>query len=149
MASYVAGFNLTESEGFLYDASVGTAPKTLAQQAVDQAKGLGANHVILNVRAIMKGPYSSEVIPVTAPAERSKEAVRMARLIGHIQSQGMTVGLRPIFLWWDRTGSFLILKNNLMVRSKHGGTAIFNRKIPIVGLNLSAFTWKSTSQSQN
>ncbi|WP_374073449.1 hypothetical protein [Bdellovibrio bacteriovorus] len=105
-ASYVAGFNLTEAEGFLYDASAPGAPKTMAQEAVDSAKRLGSNHIILNVRATMKGPYSSEIIPVTAPAERSKEALRMAKLIKYIQSQGMTVGLRPIFFVVGPNGEF-------------------------------------------
>lgn len=105
-ASYVAGFNLTETEGFLYDAAPATAAKTLAQQAVDEAKRLGSNHIILNVRATMSGPFSTEIIPVTAPAERSKEAVRMARLIKYIQSQGMTVGIRPIFFVIGPNGEF-------------------------------------------
>ncbi|UYL07246.1 hypothetical protein B9G69_009325 [Bdellovibrio sp. SKB1291214] len=103
---YVAGFNLTESEGFLYDAAAAGQPKTLAQQAVDEAKRLGSNHIILNLRATMRGPYSSEIIPVTAPAERSKEAMRMAKLIKYIQSQGMTVGIRPIFFVVGPNGEF-------------------------------------------
>ncbi len=105
-AKVVAGFNLTENDGFLYDAAVGTAPKTLAQKAVDEAKRLGSNHIILNVRATMTGPYSSEIIPVTPPAERSKEAMRMARLIKYVQSQGMTVGIRPIFFVVGPNGEF-------------------------------------------
>lgn len=106
LASYVAGFNLTETEGFMYDASAPGAPKTMAQEAVDSAKRLGSNHIILNVRATMKGPHSSEIIPVTAPAERSKEALRMAKLIKYIQSQGMTVGIRPIFFVVGPNGEF-------------------------------------------
>lgn len=105
-AKNVAGFNLTETDGFLYDAAIGAAPKTLAQQAVDEAKRLGSNHIILNVRATMTGPFSTEVIPVTPPSERSKEAVRMARLIKYIQSQGMTVGIRPIFFVVGPQGQF-------------------------------------------
>ncbi|WP_413560866.1 glycoside hydrolase family 113 [Bdellovibrio sp. HCB209] len=103
---YVSGFNLTESDGFLYDAAAAGQPKTLAQQAVDEAKRLGSNHIILNVRATMKGPYSSEIVPVTAPAERSKEAMRIAKLIKYVQSQGMTVGLRPIFFVVGPNGEF-------------------------------------------
>lgn len=105
-AKYVAGFNLTETEGFLYDAAAGSAPKTLAQKAVDEAKRLGSNHIILNVRATMSGPFSSEIIPVTPPAERSREALRMARLIKYIQSQNMTVGIRPIFFVVGPNGEF-------------------------------------------
>lgn len=106
LASYVAGFNLTESENFIYDASGPNEPKTLAQSAVDEAKRLGSNHIILNVRAIMKGPFSSEVIPVTPPAERALEAKRMMKLIKYIQSLGMTVGLRPIFFVVGPNGEF-------------------------------------------
>lgn len=106
-ASYIAGFNLTESEGFVYDASATSVePQTPAQLSVDHAKRLGANHIILNVRAIMKGPYSTEIIPVTPPAERAAEAKRMVRLIKYIQSQGMTVGLRPIFFVVGPNGEF-------------------------------------------
>lgn len=105
-AKNVAGFNLTETEGFLYDAAPANAPKTLAQQAVDEAKRLGSNHIILNVRATMVGPYSTEITPVTPPAERSKEALRMARLVRYIQSQNMTVGLRPIFFVVGPNGEF-------------------------------------------
>lgn len=107
LGSYVAGFNLTESEGFAYDATATSVePKTLAQNAVDHAKRLGSNHIILNVRAIMKGPFSSEIVPVTPPAERAAEAKRMLRLIKYIQSQGMTVGLRPIFFVIGPNGEF-------------------------------------------
>ena len=105
-AKNVAGFNLTETDGFLYDAAPATAPKTLAQQAVDEAKRLGSNHIILNVRATMTGPYSTEIIPVTPPAERSKEAMRMGRLVKYIQSQNMTVGIRPIFFVVGPNGEF-------------------------------------------
>lgn len=105
-AKLVAGFNLTETDGFLYDAATGTAPKTLAQIAVDEAKRLGSNHIILNVRATMRGPFSTEIIPNTPPAERSKEALRMARLIKYIQSQGMTAGIRPIFFVVGPNGEF-------------------------------------------
>ena len=62
------GFNLTEYEGFLYDAS--DSKKTDAQIAVDRAKELGANHIELNIRAKMIGPFSNEIIPVT-PASRN------------------------------------------------------------------------------
>lgn len=104
--AYVAGFNLSESTGFVYDAAAPGQPKTLAQNAVDKAKSLGANHIILNVRATMVGPYSSEITPVTPPAERSQEAMRITRLIKYIQSQGMTAGLRPIFFVVGPNGEF-------------------------------------------
>lgn len=103
---YVGGFNLTEDGDFMYDAAPAGQPETPAQQAVDKAKALGANHIILNVRATMTGPYSSEIIPVTPPSERSKEALRMAKLIKYIQSQGMTAGIRPIFFVVGPHGEF-------------------------------------------
>lgn len=104
---YVAGFNLTEDGGsFVYDAANPGQEKTQAQLAVDQAKRLGANHIILNVRATMKGPFSTELIPTTPPAERSRESMRIAKLVRYIQSQNMTVGLRPIFFVVGENGEF-------------------------------------------
>lgn len=102
----VKGFNLTETDTFPYDAAPDNQVKTPAQHAVDEAKRLGANHVILNVRAIMRGPRSTEVIPVTPPADRANEAKRIGRLIKYIQSQKMTVGLRPIFFVVGPNGEF-------------------------------------------
>jgi hypothetical protein len=102
----VAGFNLTENGRFLFDANPEGAMKTPAQLAVDSAKALGTNHIIINVRATMSGPYSSEVIPTTPPAERSKEALRIIRLIKYIKSQGMSVGIRPIFFVVGPHGEF-------------------------------------------
>lgn len=103
---YVGGFNLTENGDFVYDAADPGAMKTPAQLAVDEAKALGSNHVNLNLRARMVGPRSSEVIPVTAPAQRANERIRIARLIRYIHEQGMTVGLRPIFLVVGPNGEF-------------------------------------------
>ena len=93
--NYVRGFNIVESDTFLFDAN--DTKKTHAQIAVDKAKALGSNHIIINLKATMTGPYSNEIIPNTAPAERNNEKQRLARLIKYIKSQGMTVGLRPIF----------------------------------------------------
>lgn len=101
---FVRGFNLIESDGFLFDASEGT--KTEAQKAVDQAKNLGANHIILNLRATMTGPRSNEVIPVTKPSERGPEKQRIAKLIKYIRAQKMTIGLRPIFFVIGPNGEF-------------------------------------------
>lgn len=101
----VKGFNLSESDGFVYDA-VTTGTATPAMKAVDEAKRLGSNHVTLNVRGKMMGPTSTEVVPMTAPAERSNEARRIARLATYIRSQGMTVGLRPIFFVYGPNGEF-------------------------------------------
>jgi sugar phosphate isomerase/epimerase len=102
----VKGFNLTEAENFPYDAAADGQPKTPAQDAVDQAFRLGSNHIILNVRATMKGPFANEITPVTPPAERANEARRMARLIRYIKAKGMTVGLRPIFFVVGPNGEF-------------------------------------------
>lgn len=101
----VKGFNLTEAENFPYDASVEGA-KTLAQEAVDHAFRLGSNHIILNVRATMKGPFSNEITPVTPPSDRANEAKRMARLIRYIKSKKMSVGIRPIFFVVGPNGEF-------------------------------------------
>ncbi|MCB9025525.1 MAG: hypothetical protein H6625_04340 [Bdellovibrionaceae bacterium] len=101
---YVRGFNLIESDSFLFDAQ--DKSKSDAQIAVDEAKALGANHIILNVRATMTGPYSNELVPVTAPAERGPEKKRMAKLIRYIRSQNMTIGLRPIFFVVGPNGEF-------------------------------------------
>ena len=105
-ANYVAGFNLTEDGTFVYDAAADGQTKTPAQVAVDKAKSLGANHVNLNMRATMVGPYSSEITPTTAPSERSKEAFRVNRLIQYIHAQGMTAGIRPIFFVVGPSGEF-------------------------------------------
>lgn len=102
----VKGFNLTEAENFPYDAAADGQAKTPAQDAVDHARRLGSNHIILNVRATMKGPFANEITPVTPPAERANEARRMARLIRYIKAQGMTVGLRPIFFVVGPNGEF-------------------------------------------
>lgn len=102
----VRGFNLSESDEFFYDANVDGQPKTPAQLAVDEAKRLGANHVILNVRAIMRGPRSTEIVPVTPPANRPTEARRIARLIRYAKSLGLTTGLRPIFFVIGPNGEF-------------------------------------------
>jgi hypothetical protein len=101
---YVRGFNIIESANFLFDAK--DDRKTEAQAAVDKAKLLGANHIIINLKATMTGPRSNEVIPSTAPAERNNEKQRLARLIRYIKAQGMTVGLRPIFFVLGPNGEF-------------------------------------------
>lgn len=103
---YVSAFNLSENGTFNYDASPAGAPKTNAQIAVDHAKRLGANHIVLNVRATMVGPYSNEITPVTPPTERPIEARRMIALIKYIKSQGMTAGIRPIFFVVGPNGEF-------------------------------------------
>lgn len=102
--NYIRGFNLVELGSFLFDANDTT--KTSAQIAVDKAKALGANHIILNLKATMYGPFSNEIIPNTAPAERNNEKMRMSRLIKYIKAQNMTVGLRPIFFVLGPNGEF-------------------------------------------
>lgn len=102
----VKGFNLSESDGFVYDAAAPGQPETPAMMAVREAKRLGSNHIVLNVRGLMRGPYSTEVVPMTAPAERSNEARRIARLVKFIKDQGLTVGLRPIFFVFGPNGEF-------------------------------------------
>lgn len=104
------GFNLTEYEGFLYDAS--DSEKTNAQVAVDRAKELGANHIELNVRARMVGPFSNEIIPVSPSNESAAELKRIVKLMKYIHAQGMTVGIRPIFFVVGPNNEFpYIVKN--------------------------------------
>src|SRR3989344_4879366 len=62
-APSIRGFNLVDNDSIKFDsAATPTDPKTPEQIAVDHAKRLGANHVILNVRAIMKGGHGHEII---------------------------------------------------------------------------------------
>lgn len=104
---YIAGFNLTENGGdLIYDASTDPQTPTEAQKRVQEAQALGANHIILNVRATMTGGKNTEIQPVTLPADRSKEAQRMVRLVKYIKSLGMTVGIRPIFFVVGPNGEF-------------------------------------------
>lgn len=105
----VGGFNLTESDGYLYDANA-TGDKTNAQIAVDKIKAIGGKHIELNVRATMVTGRGNEVIPVTKPADRADEAKRMLRLIKYIREQGMTVGIRPIFFVVGPGGEFPYLE---------------------------------------
>lgn len=103
---YVNAFNITEDGVYVYDAAAPGQPKKPAQIAIDEAKRLGSNHVVLNVRATMTGPYSNEVNPVTAPSERTLEGRRLIALIKYIKSIGMTVGIRPIFFVVGPNGEF-------------------------------------------
>lgn len=102
----VSGMNLTQLGQFVYDASVGSAPKTPAQVAVDQIKKLGANHIVLNPQAKMIDPRGSNLIPEVPVSERNNERARYKRLIDYIRSQGMTVGIRPIFFVVGPNGTF-------------------------------------------
>lgn len=103
-AQYVRGMNLTETEGFPYDAAVAGGAKLSAQIAVDGMKRIGVKHVVLNPRAVMTSPFDNEVIPRTPLSERADERQRYQRLIQYIHSQGMTVGIRPIFFVVDSQG---------------------------------------------
>ncbi len=98
------GFNLTEYEGFQYDAA--PDKKSDAQIAVDRVKALGVNHIELNIRAKMIGPNSNEIIPATPATDSANELKRIVRLMNYIHSQNMTVGLRPIFFVVGPSGEF-------------------------------------------
>ncbi len=102
----IKGFNLIESDPYLYDANESAEAKTPAQVAVDKAKSLGANHIILNLKGIMKGPRSNEITPMTMPADRGQEKLRLSRLVKYIRSQQMTVGFRPVFFVVGLNGEF-------------------------------------------
>ncbi|MCB0420245.1 MAG: hypothetical protein KDD61_04575 [Bdellovibrionales bacterium] len=106
-AREVRGFNLIEDAGFFYDANLKATKiheKTQAQVTVDRAKLLGANHIILNPRATMLGPYSNDVRPLTKGIQVSKEYRSYLRLIEYIRSIGMTVGIRPILFVVNKEG---------------------------------------------
>lgn len=102
----VRGMNLTQLGQFIYDAGAPGAPKTPAQIAVDEIKKLGATHVVLNPQAKMTDPRGSDMIPEVSNAERNAERARYKRLIDYIRSQGMTVGIRPIFFVIKPDGTF-------------------------------------------
>jgi len=105
-AKPLGGFNLTESGSFVYDADLSGSNKTEAQRRVDQAKALGSKHIVLNFIGRMVTGRGNEVVSITPPAERSKEAQRIMRLTKYIKSQGLTVGYRPIFFVVGPNGEF-------------------------------------------
>lgn len=95
----VRGFSLTQTAAFPYDAALSGQAKTPAQEAVDYAETLGANHINLTPIATMPSVTSSSIIPVTPPGgTRAIERQRYSRLIQYIHSKKMTVGIRPIIL---------------------------------------------------
>lgn len=102
----VKGMNLTQLGNFIYDAAVAGKPKTPAQIAVDQIKDLGATHVVLNPQAKMFDPRGNDLVPDVSNVERNAERARYKRLIDYIHSQGMTVGIRPIFFVVKPDGTF-------------------------------------------
>ncbi len=101
----IKGFNIVELNPYMLDANT-DGTKSAAQVAVDKAKVLGANHIIINLKGIMSGPRSNEIQPATLPADRNNERQRLARLIKYIKSQNMSVGLRPIFFVVGPNGEF-------------------------------------------
>lgn len=105
-AREIKGFNLTENGDLEFESSSDLNNKTAAQIAVDSAKNLGANHIVLNVRAKMEGPYSVDIIPLTGKDSISQEARKMRSLIQYIQSLNMTVGVRPILFVVGPNGEF-------------------------------------------
>ena len=100
------GFNLTETDVFLYDAAGDGEPKTPAQVSVDEIRRLGGTHVELNIKAKMITGTSSIIYPDTRPDYRTWEFERYSRLIRYIKNMGMTVGLRPIFFVVGPEGEF-------------------------------------------
>jgi hypothetical protein len=106
----VKGFSLTELGEFVYDANLARGEKTQAQQRVDQLHALGVRHINLHPRAVMRDPRGFEVIPVTPLAEKRHELYRYKRLMDYIHSQGMTVGVRPIFFVTDLNGKTPVIE---------------------------------------
>ncbi len=102
----VKGFNIIEAPPFLYDADETLQNKTAAQNAVDKAKALGSNHIIINLKGVMKGPHVNEITSLTLPADRASEKTRIAKLVKYIRTQNMTVGFRPIFFVMGVNGEF-------------------------------------------
>lgn len=103
----VRGMNLTQwGEDYIYDAAPPGKTKTPAQLGVDKIKQLGATHVVLNPQARMTDPRGSDVVPEVPIAQRVQERARYKRLINYIHSQGMTVGIRPIFFVVGPNGEF-------------------------------------------
>ncbi len=102
----IKGFNLVEGGGFIFDASINGRDKTPAQLAIDQAQRLGANHIILNVQASMKGPRANEVTAVIPPSGHRSQMQRIGRLISYIKAKNITVGLRTIFFVYGPDGEF-------------------------------------------
>lgn len=105
-ANQIKGFNLTEDGTLEFDANPDSQPKTEAQIAVDNAKALGANHIVLNVRAKMEGPTAVDLISLTGAGSVTQEARKMNALIKYIQAQGLTAGIRPIFFVVGPNGEF-------------------------------------------
>lgn len=102
----VRGFNLTENGKFKFVANGVNQPKSEAQIAIDHAMELGTNHIILNVRAKMIGPHSSDIIPVTGNTPVAKEARNIRSLVQYAHKKGLTVGIRPIFFVVGPNGEF-------------------------------------------
>ncbi len=102
----VKGFNLTENGEFRYKANPAGEEKTKAQEAVDRVVELGGNHIILNVRAKMIGPFSNSIEPVTGSGPIGIEAREMASLVRYAHDQGLTVGIRPIVFVVGPNGEF-------------------------------------------
>jgi hypothetical protein len=90
------GMNITEMG---YDTRYMTLPaplKSKAQIAIDEAVNLGMKHVVLNVRAHMIGPRSSDIRFVFN--DKNEEIEGLKDLIAYAHQQKLTVGLRPILL---------------------------------------------------
>lgn len=105
-AQSVKGFNLTEDGSLEFLANAEGEEKSAAQIAVDQAKHLGSNHIVLNVRAKMTGPRSVDITPLTHSGSVSVETRKMVSLIKYIKGKGMTVGIRPIVFVVGPNGEF-------------------------------------------
>ncbi len=106
LAQSVKGFNLTENGEFRFKANKEDEPKSKAQEAVDKVLELGGNHIVLNVRAKMVGPRSSDIIPVTGNVPIGVEAREIASLVKYAHDLGMTVGIRPILFVVGPNGEF-------------------------------------------
>jgi len=94
----VKGFNITEDGDFDLMVSDQAGKLSEAQKAVLEAKRLGSNHIVINPRALMFGPYTNEVVPLKKEGENNRQmTMRLVKYLKWIKSQGMTTQIRPIF----------------------------------------------------
>ncbi len=97
---YVRGFTLVDDTAMNYRANLSAktdAEKTNAQKGVDHIKRLGGTHVVLLPKGRMEGPFSNTILDSTPDSHKSSRTKNYLDLIKYIKSQGMTVGIRPVF----------------------------------------------------
>ena len=95
---FLKGFNITEDGDYPLAVSANPSKPSAAQVAVLEAKRLGANHIVINPRALMVGPFSNELIPVRTPGESNRDmTMRLVEFMKWVKKQNLTTQIRPIF----------------------------------------------------